>query len=378
MDADDLSQLRDRLTAVDRQILELVAERTSLSLEIGRIKREMGRGTRDFAREKVVLERARDHAASLGLPPKLAERMTLALIAESLSVQEQDRISRAASGADQRALVIGGSGKMGRWFVGFLAAQGFEVSVADPTPGPTDVPRVDAWQDTALDHDLIVVATPLHATNEVLHALAARTPAGVVFDVGSLKTPLRTGLHALRDAGVAVTSIHPMFGPDTSLLSGRHVLFVDVGVPAATERIRALFGETLAEQADMDLDTHDRLMAFVLGLSHATSLAFNAALARSGAELPMLSRISSTTFDAQLDVSSRVAAENPQLYYEIQALNRFGATALEALSDAVATLRQTVLSRDEAKFVEIMLQGRAYVHARRDDADSPPGSTPAT
>src|SRR5690606_7137305 len=99
--------------------------------------------------------------------------------------------------------------------------------------------------------DLVVVAAPLHATNDVLHELAARRPTGVVFDVGSLKTPLRSGLMALRDAGVRVTSIHPMFGPDTSLLSGRHVLFIDVGVPGATEVVRGLFAATMAEQADV-------------------------------------------------------------------------------------------------------------------------------
>jgi prephenate dehydrogenase len=26
-----------------------------------------------------------------------------------------------------------------------------------------------------------------------------------------------------------VTSLHPMFGPDTELLSGRHVIFIDLG-----------------------------------------------------------------------------------------------------------------------------------------------------
>ena len=44
------------------------------------------------------------------------------------------------------------------------------------------------------DHDYIVVAAPLGATNTILHELAARRPAGVIFDVGSLKSPLRSGM----------------------------------------------------------------------------------------------------------------------------------------------------------------------------------------
>ncbi|MCK7577425.1 MAG: prephenate dehydrogenase/arogenate dehydrogenase family protein [Chromatiales bacterium] len=77
--------------------------------------------------------------------------------------------------------------------------------------------------------------------------LAARRPRGVVFDIGSLKTPLRAGLAALRDAGVRVTSVHPMFGPDTELLSGRHVIFIDLGDAAALEEARGLFASTMAE-----------------------------------------------------------------------------------------------------------------------------------
>ncbi len=365
MDAEQLEALRTELSGLDRQLLDIVARRTALSLQIGRTKTELGRGTRDFAREKVVLDRARQQAASLGLPPSLAERLMLSLIEASLSVQEQDRVSKAGSGDGQRALVIGGAGKMGRWFVTFLAAQGYEVHVADPSgPVPFTVHH-DDWRELHLDHDLVVVAAPLHATNDILVHMATMRPTGIVFDVGSLKSPLREGLMALKAADVRVTSVHPMFGPDTNLLSGRHVLFMDLGVPEATETVRALFEATMAEQADMDLETHDQLIAFVLGLSHALNLAFNAALASSGAALPLLSRISSTTFDSQIDVSSKVAGENPRLYFEIQSLNDYGSSSLDALQAAVDHLRELVRTGDEEGFVAMMESGRKYLGARK-------------
>ena len=122
----------------------------------------------------------------------------------------------------------------------------------------------------------------------------------MVFDVGSLKSPLREGLHALRDAGAQVCSVHPMFGPDTALLSGRHVIFVDLGAPAATAAARALFEPTMATLVEMDLESHDRLIAYVLGLSHALNIAFFTALADSGEAAPRLANLSSTTFDSQL------------------------------------------------------------------------------
>lgn len=365
MDEGKLEGLRAELSAVDQRLLELLATRQALSLEIGRVKSLLGRSTRDFGREKVVLDLARRRAVAAGVDPSLAERVMLALIESSLSVQEQDRISRSGGGHGRRALVLGGAGKMGRWFATFLGAQGWVVELADPVGVASDLPCRRDWRDGPVDHDLIVVATPLHATNAVLLALAEVRPPGVVFDVGSLKTPLRSGLEALVRAGVRTTSVHPMFGPDTSLLSGRHVVFVDVGVPEATAVARALFAETMAERVDVDLDTHDRLIAFVLGLSHATNLAFNLALGRAGDDLPTLAGISSTTFDAQLAVSARVAHENPQLYYEIQALNDYGLVSLGALRDAVGALVAHVEKRDEGGFVQDMLTGRAHVDGVR-------------
>ena len=130
--------------------------------------------------------------------------------------------------------MIGGAGKMGRWFVRFLSSQGFEVEVADPEPFGGAITQYHSWTERELDHDVIVAAAPLVVTNAIFLEMARKPPNGLVFDIGSLKSPLRTGLGALADAGARVTSIHPMFGPDTELLSGRHVIFVDVGHADAT------------------------------------------------------------------------------------------------------------------------------------------------
>jgi len=64
--------------------------------------------------------------------------------------------------------VIGGGGKMGRWFVEFLSSQGFTVEIADPGSAPSDVTRVDDWRKTDLKHDYIVLATPLGVTDAIL------------------------------------------------------------------------------------------------------------------------------------------------------------------------------------------------------------------
>jgi len=360
----DLSALRDRLTRIDAELLQLVAERQRLSQDIARVKRSTGHPTRDYAREREVLLNARAAAERLGIPPAVAEQILRLLIRSSLTTQEQALVAAEGHGTGKRALIIGGGGKMGRWFADFLASQGFSIEIADPGGSPPGYAHLEDWRSSALEHDLIVVATPLGVTGSVLNELARRRPQGLVFDIGSLKTPLRSGLEALVAAGVRTASIHPMFGPDTELLSGRHVLHVDLGDPEAVREGQDLFARTMASQVVTTLDDHDRLIAYVLGLSHAINIAFFTALAESGEAAPRLARLSSTTFDAQFDVASRVAGESPALYYEIQRLNEYGGESLEALATAVERLRQLVASGDEKGFAELMLKGRAYVEGR--------------
>jgi len=364
-DAVTLEDLRQRVNDLDRQLIALVAERKAVSEEVARVKRATGKPTRDYEREREVIMGVRAMAEERGVSPALAEQLLRLLIRSSLATQEQASVVAHGAGSGRRALVIGGAGKMGGWFVSFLASQGFTVEVADPTAAAAGVARVEDWRRTDLKQDFIVLATPLGITDAILRDLALRRPPGVIFDVGSLKSPLRAGLLALRSHGCKVTSVHPMFGPDTELLSGRHVVFVDLGSAAALEAARALFAPTMAEQVVMSLDEHDRLIAYVLGLSHALNIAFFTALADSGEAAPKLARISSTTFDAQLDVAARVAQESPELYYEIQSLNDYGAESLEALAQAVERLRIAVLSQDHDAFVALMRRGRDYLQDRR-------------
>jgi chorismate mutase / prephenate dehydrogenase len=364
-DAVTLDDLRRRINEIDDRLIELVAERKHLSEEVARVKRATGRATRDYQREREVIIAARDRAAALGVPPDVAEEMLRILIRSSLTTQEQASVVAGGAGSGRRALIIGGGGKMGRWFADFLTSQGFTVEIGDPAGAPAGMTHVTDWRTTDLKQDFILLATPLGVTDAILRDLALRRPKGVVFDVGSLKSPLRSGLLALKSHGVRVTSVHPMFGPDTQLLSGRHVVFVDLGHAEALQKTRELFAPTMAEQVVMSLDDHDRLIAYVLGLSHALNIAFFTALAESGEAAPRLARMSSTTFDNQLEVASAVAQESPELYYEIQSLNDYAAESLEALAKAVERIRTAILSQDHDAFVALMQRGREYLDDRR-------------
>ena len=360
----DLAQLRAELAETDRKIIKLIADRQKLAHQVGIFKEAYSLATRDFSQEKEVVERAQEVARKVGIPSQLVTDLFRLLIRHALTTQEQHRVMQQGKGSGQRVLVIGGAGRMGQWMVRFLSSQGFHVEIADPAQSLEGFTCFGDWKESDLQHQIIVIATPLRVTAEILPQLAVRKPPGLVFDIGSLKSSLRTGLRTLLEAGVRATSIHPMFGPETELLSNRHVIIVDVGNEEANREVAELFDSTMASQVMMSIDDHDRLIAYVLGLSHALSIVFVTALAESGEAAPRLAQLSSTTFDAQLSVAASVAAENPHLYFEIQSLNDYATESLSALLYAVERVRSVVRAGDEGGFVRLMEKGLEYLSQR--------------
>ena len=87
--------------------MELVARRQALSEQVATVKRETGRATRDFGREREVILRGRNTASRLGVSPDLVESLLRQLIQSSLATQEQARVAAQAHGSGKRALVIG-------------------------------------------------------------------------------------------------------------------------------------------------------------------------------------------------------------------------------------------------------------------------------
>jgi len=72
---DNLNVLREKISAIDEQILMLLGERVNIAKEIGKIKREKGKPITDREREKQVYAKVRMYAEKLGLNPKDCEQV---------------------------------------------------------------------------------------------------------------------------------------------------------------------------------------------------------------------------------------------------------------------------------------------------------------
>ena len=355
----DIAALREQIRALDRALVEITAQRLALAKRVGEMKKAQGQPIRNFVVEAEAIRLVHEAARALGVRPELAEELLKLEIAESLRVQEKDRLVRARpQGTVGKALVVGGAGNMGRWFVEFLESKGYETSVADLRGAPPGRPHVADVPAAASAFDVILVATPPSATSDVLRSLHGRTN-GLILDIASLKSPVAGALRDLAASGAQVASIHPMWGPSTEILAGRNVAICDVGAPDATRAARKLFEDTAANIVELPLDEHDRAMALVLGLPHAVNLVFGHALASRVGAYASIADLGGPTFQKQVGVSAEVAAENVDLYHEIQKLNPHTPDLLRALLRSLQEFEAAV--GDDESFRAYMSRARAFL-----------------
>jgi len=343
-----LAELRRRLETIDADLLALAGERIRVGRAIGAAKRAAGLPTVDYAQERAVLERARGAAGGTALDADVAEDLLVRLIRASVTAQEADHVRHAAVGSGKTAVVVGGAGRMGAWFVRFLSDLGYDTAVLDPAAETEREPARALLPEA----DLVLCATPPTGTAGLYDEWTAAPPRGVIVDIASIKTPLLPAIARLRAAGARVASIHPMFGPSTVLLRDADVVVCETGDDRARDVAEAMFAPTTARLVRLPIAEHDKVMADLLALAHAAALAFAAALP--DADHP----VRSTTFQALEAIASAVVRESPSVYFEIQAANPHAPGAVARLREALERLADVVARDDRRGFAALMESGR--------------------
>jgi len=89
MSGPDLGSLRDRIEAVDRQIIQLIAERLKIVEDVAEAKLAAASPFRDRLREDTLIGRLRTMAVEAGVDPHQIERMYRVVMDMSVAHQEQ-------------------------------------------------------------------------------------------------------------------------------------------------------------------------------------------------------------------------------------------------------------------------------------------------
>jgi len=204
--------------------------------------------------------------------------------------------------------------------------------------------------DEAVDGaDLVVLATPVFAMDELLRAVAPRLRQGaLVTDVGSVKATLAETLPGLLPPGAHYVGAHPMAGShQRGFEHARADLFE--GAPCivgrnfdvrARDRVCDFWRALGARVLLRDPTDHDAEVAWMSHVPHVLAFAFARALAGAPAGAHEVAGSGFRDF-------TRIAQSDPELWGDILTANRKAIVApLQAVAESLAELGRAIEAGD--------------------------------
>lgn len=354
----EVAQRRDRIDALDRRLVEILAERARVVAELAEYKRAGRVPIRDEARENAMHEMHARWADELGLPPRVVDGLFRLVLWSSRNQQAHLRTDVPPGVAPKNIAVVGGDGAMGRAFADALADLGNAVVRADLTTKVTPAEAV-------AEADVVVFAVPIAVTESVIEQLGPRVRDGaLVIDLTSVKQgPVAAMRRACPQATVIGT--HPLFGPAVSSFQGQRIVVTPAeGAEGAGAAWRDWLDTTL-RATGLDLvhstpEEHDRIMAVVQVLTHYSTEVLGQTLARLGVSLEQTLRFTSPVYYIDMLMAARHFAQPASLYASIQSGNPNTRQVTATFRAAAEELADVVERGDGPAFSRVFDDVRGY------------------
>jgi prephenate dehydrogenase len=226
-----------------------------------------------------------------------------------------------------RIAIIGGSGKMGRWFADFLLKDGKEVVITGKNrkklrEAGEQLGRVETTTDNASaveNADAVLVSVPIDKFAEVVAQFAPYTHSGqIITDVTSVKAAPVEVMHRYIKEGITL-GMHPMFGPGAKGVANQNFVLTPTGEGemALAQKVKLYLESRGAKVRLMSPHQHDEMVTIILGLSHFIAIVAADSLANLS-RLDAMETIGSSSFRVLLTLVGSVISEDPEFYASLQ------------------------------------------------------------
>lgn len=258
-----------------------------------------------------------------------------------------------------RVLVVGGAGKMGRWFARYFLSKGDEVYLFDIREfgaSPLEGARIVSDPGDVMDRaQLVLVSVPIREAPHVVRSLPYPERDITLAEISSIKAKVVQELRRLPDR-VEPLSLHPLFGPGLRDPSLGKMAVIEVKnleeELAAAKKIMPGFRLTGATPEE-----HDRAMAMILSATYVVNIAYLLGVDRLGEDA--FRELSGTTSLVQLVVSHAVASQDAGLISDLIAENPYTLECIRSLCEDMAGLV------DRGRVVESL----SYIRRKYGDGD---------
>lgn len=303
----ELNELRDQIDLVDKQMVDLLAQRLALVEKVGEVKSQHGLPIYVPEREATMLASRREEAEKQGVPPQLIEDILRRTMRESYA-SEKDSGFKCLNPELGSVVIVGGHGQLGGLFGRMFRLSGYDVKVL----GSQDWERADEILDGA---GLVVVTVPIHLTESVITKLNNLPENCILCDLTSIKSkPLNA---MLRSHSGPVVGLHPMFGPDVPSLAKQVVVYCDGRGEETYQWLLKQIEIWGASLCKCEAQEHDHGMTLIQALRHFTSFAYGLHLSGENPNIENLLQLSSPIYRLELAMVGRLFAQDPNLYADI-------------------------------------------------------------
>ncbi len=265
-----------------------------------------------------------------------------------------------------KVTIIGGAGRMGRWFINYFLKGGHEITISDKRSEEAKAISQSMNIKLARNNieatkgaEIIVVSTPINVTPKVLREIYEKIPkSATVMEISSLKSQVMSELKKIAMNGIKTLSIHPLFGPGTAETLEEKIALVPVLNPQNELKLaKTIFPKT--ELVVVDVEEHDRSMALTLSLPHFMNIVFASVVGQE--DINALKKLGGPTFTIQHILSEGVMSEDPLLYSSIQIDNKFTSQFLEKFISNAVTLKQHIKEKKSRRFIQFFSDARALL-----------------
>lgn len=319
--------LPEKLKQIDTRLIELLRDRLSILAQS----------------EMPNLEEQVSAVAPLLADAGIPEQIWKSVLTSSMGAIATS-VAAVESGQTRKVTIIGGSGRMGKFFTEELSAAGHQVS----SLGRNDWERADILLGEA---DLVIVSVSIEQTEAAI-ARAAKylAPTTALADITSIKTgPVQA---MMQHHTGPVMGLHPMFGPRIKSFSEQKV----VVCPGRQDEAFQWFLDFLKSKgAKLILSTpeeHDRMMVVIQATQHFSRFCLGLFLAAENIDIGRSLLMSSPSYRQEIEIVNRLFAQSPALCADIILATEERCQAIERLANTYNRLAQIVAKKDRTALIE--------------------------
>jgi len=224
-----------------------------------------------------------------------------------------------------KVAIIGGTGKMGRWFARFLLDEGREVVLIGRNRAKLEEAgrrlgaAVNTDTEAVKDADVVLISVPVDHFEKVVEQISPHTGSKqIILDVTSVKAlPVEAMHHHIKEGWILGT--HPVFGPGARGIANHNFVLTPTNQAesALAERVKEYLEARKARVHLMTPQEHDDMMAVILGLAHYIAIVSADSLT-GFKKLKEMEAIGGITYKVLLTLVESVISEDAEFYASLQ------------------------------------------------------------